>query len=53
MLVLLTLPTDYIVIKIYCMNGLFKYIIHIQFIDIKGTSWGHGQVIGMCSRAIF
>ena len=32
------------------MNGLLSYI---QFIDIKGTAWGHGQVIEMCSHAIF
>ena len=35
------------------MNGLFKYIIHIQFIDIKEIAWGHDQVVGMCSHAIF
>ena len=31
----------------------FLNISYIQFIDIKGTAWGHGQVIEMCSHAIF
>ena len=28
-------------------------IIYIHFIDIKGTAWGHSQVIGMCFHSIF
>ena len=32
---------------------VYLSISYIQFIDIKGTTWGHGQVIEMCSRAIF
>ena len=27
-------------------------IIH-PFIDIKGTAWGHGRIIGVCLHSIF
>ena len=35
------------------MNGLFQVVSYIQFIDNKGTAYYHGQMIEMCSHAIF
>ena len=32
---------------------VYLSISYIQFININGTAWGHGQVIEMCSRVIF
>ena len=40
-----------IILQKYCFKNFISYIngflsiSYIQFIDIKGTAWGHGQVI--------
>ena len=31
---------------------VYLSISYIQFIDVKGTAWGHGQVIEMYSHTI-
>ena len=40
-----------IILHQHCYKILL--LLYIHFIDIKGIAWGHGQVIGMCSHAIF
>ena len=44
-----------IILHKHCYKNFigFLSISYIQFIDIKGTAWGHGHVIEMCSHAIF
>ena len=53
MLVLLIIILHQHCYKNFITSTVYLSISYIQFVDIKGTAWGHGQVIEMCSHAIF
>ena len=46
-------PLTYCYINFITLMVYLSNILYIHFIDIKGIAWGHSQVIGTCSHAIY